>query len=86
VQFTTHAIDYNTSLTFNFSKGECTLEELSERFAFDDSFWKKVGATPGATIRGHWGEWGVKSLPLCKERGRVFFCSLAYKPACAKRT
>jgi hypothetical protein len=74
VQFSTHALDYNTLLAFNFGRGECTREELKERFAFDDGWWQKVGATPGATIRSHWGEWGVKSLPFCKERGRVFFC------------
>jgi hypothetical protein len=73
-QFTSHALDYNTLLAFNFGKGECTREELEERFAFDDGWWQKVGASPGSTIRTHWGEWGINSLPFCKERGRVFFC------------
>ena len=29
---------------------------------------------PGATVRFHWGEWGVNALPFCKQRGRTFFC------------
>lgn len=73
-QFATHALDYYTLLAFNFGRGECTLEELESRFAFDDVWWRKVGASPGATIRFHWGEWGVNSLPFCKQRGRTFFC------------
>lgn len=71
--FTTHALDYNTLLGFNFGRGECTREELEARFAFDDAWWKNVGAKPRATIRAHWGEWGVHALPFCKERGRIFF-------------
>jgi len=74
VQYKTHALDYNTPLTFNFGKGECTRDELDERFAFNDSFWKKVGARPGATLRLHGGECGVKGVPYFKERGHVLFC------------
>jgi hypothetical protein len=74
VQFSTHALDYYTLLAFNFGRGECTPEELEERFAYDAAWWKKVGTSPGATIRFHWGEWGVQSLPYCKKLGRVFFC------------
>ena len=73
VQFATHALDYYTLLGFDFGRGECTREELEARFAFDDAWWGKVGASPGATIRFHWGESGVRSLPFCKQRGRVFF-------------
>lgn len=73
-QFSTHALDYYTLLAFNFGRGECTREELEERFAFDEAWWKKVGTSPGATMRFHWGEWGVNSLPFCKKLGRVFFC------------
>jgi hypothetical protein len=73
-QFSTHALDYNTLLAFNFGKGECTREELDERFAYDDAWWNKVAVRPGATIRFHWGECGVNALRYCKERGRIFFC------------
>lgn len=74
VQFSTHALDYYTLLAFNFGKGECSFEELEQRFAYDDAWWNKVGGRPGATIRFHWGEWGVNALPYCKKRGRIFFC------------
>ena len=69
-----HALDYYHLLVYNFGKGECSRAELEENFAYADQWWEKVGATPGTTLRMHWGEYGVRALPFLKERGHRFFC------------
>ncbi len=74
VQYNTHALDYYNLLVYNFGKGECSEGELEENFAFQDAFWRRVGAYPGATLRFHWGEYGVRALPFLKARGHRFFC------------
>ena len=74
IHYNTHALDYYRLLIYNFGKGECSREELESNFAFADAFWKRVGAFPGATLRFHWGEYGIRSLPFLKKRGHRFFC------------
>lgn len=74
IHYNTHALDYYRLLIYNFGKGECSPEELESNFALADAFWKRVGAIPGATLRFHWGEYGVRALPFLKERGHRFFC------------
>lgn len=74
VHFNAHALDYYTLLVYDFGKGECSAQELKERFGFMDAWWKRVGAQPGTTLRLHWGEYGVKALPLWKARGHRFLC------------
>jgi hypothetical protein len=73
-QYTTHALDYYTLLTYDFGKGEYSTARLEELFACDDRWWRDVGAQPGATVRFHWGEYGLRGLPYLKARGRVFIC------------
>lgn len=74
IHYNTHALDYYRLLIYNFGKGECSQAELESNFAFADAFWNQVGANPGATLRFHWGEYGVRALPFLKERGHRFFC------------
>ena len=74
IHYNTHALDYYRLLIYNFGKGECSQAELESNFAFADAFWKRVGMHPGATLRFHWGEYGVRALPFLKERGHRFFC------------
>ena len=74
IHYNSHALDYYRLLIYNFGKGECSQEELESNFAFADAFWKRVGAYPGATLRFHWGEYGVRALPFLKARGHRFFC------------
>ncbi len=74
IHYNSHALDYYRLLIYNFGKGECSQAELQSNFAFADAFWKRVGAHPCATLRFHWGEYGVGALPFLKERGHRFFC------------
>ena len=74
IHYNSHALDYYRLLIYNFGKGECSQAELESNFAFADAFWNQVGAWPGATLRFHWGEYGVRALPFLKERGHRFFC------------
>ncbi|MCY3767087.1 MAG: hypothetical protein OXH06_16830 [Gemmatimonadetes bacterium] len=74
IHYNSHALDYYRLLIYNFGKGECSQAELQSNFAFADAFWKRVGAHPCATLRFHWGEYGVRALPFLKERGHRFFC------------
>lgn len=74
IHYNSHALDYYRLLIYNFGKGECSQAELESNFAFADAFWKRVGAHPCATLRFHWGEYGVRALPFLKERGHRFFC------------
>ncbi len=74
IHYNSHALDYYRLLIYNFGKGECSQAELESNFAFADAFWNQVGANPGATLRFHWGEYGVRALPFLKERGHRFFC------------
>ena len=71
--FNTHALDYYNLLCYNFGQGECTTDELDQRFALHDAFWDHVGARHCKTFRGHWGEFGVRALPYFKKRGILFF-------------
>jgi len=73
-QYNTHALSYYELMTYDFGRGECARGELERRFAYDDAWWGRVGASPAATNRFHWGEYGRFALPFLKQRGRVFFC------------
>jgi len=70
--FNTHAIDYYELLCYEFGSGECSTDRLEERFAVHDAFWRRVGARHSETFRGHWGEYGVRSLLYFKQRGIRF--------------
>jgi hypothetical protein len=72
--YCTHAMSYYELMSYEFGRGECTLEKLKENFGYEDAWWERVGARPGCTVRLHWGEYGVNALPFYKERGRTFFC------------
>lgn len=74
IRFGAHALDYYELLVYDFGKGEYSHQELERIFAFHDAWWREVGASPGPTLRLHWGEYGVKALPLLKERGYLYFC------------
>jgi hypothetical protein len=74
IQFGVHGLDYYDLLTYRFGQGECSHGELERTMAEVDAFWEEVGAQPGTTLRLHWGEYGVKALPLLKERGYRYFC------------
>jgi hypothetical protein len=74
VRYNGHALDYYSLLIYNFGKGECTEKELTSNFAEYDDLWRKVGTTPGRTLRFHWGEYGARALPYLKERGGRYFC------------
>ncbi|NSW89103.1 MAG: hypothetical protein HPY74_00220 [Firmicutes bacterium] len=74
VSYNSHALDYYNLLYYHYGKGEMSSEELERVFEFEDSWWRRVGATPGKTIRFHLGDCGVNSLPYLKKRGRLFFC------------
>ena len=74
IRYGAHALDYYRLLVYDFGKGEYELDRLREIFAFEDDFWRRVGTRPGPTLRLHWGEYGVRSLPFLKERGYRYFC------------
>ncbi|MFH1919206.1 MAG: hypothetical protein ABIP48_04860 [Planctomycetota bacterium] len=70
--FNTHALGYYELVCYEFGSGECTADQLDERFALHDAFWNRLGARHSETFRGHWGEYGVRALPYLKERGMHF--------------
>jgi hypothetical protein len=74
VQYNSHALDYYKLMTYSFGKSEYSREELKRIFAYEDAWWKNVGVRPTATVRHHWGEYGVDALPFLKERGYLYFC------------
>ena len=74
IRFGAHALDYYELLVYDFGKGEYSCGELERIFALYDTWWGKVGARPGPTLRLHWGEYGVRALPFLKERGYRYFC------------
>ncbi|MDD5678752.1 MAG: hypothetical protein PHW60_12315 [Kiritimatiellae bacterium] len=72
-QFNTHAMDYYDLMIFKFGQGELSDVELKRHFEYESSWWRKVGARPGPTLRFHWTEYGVRALPFLKRTGRLFF-------------
>ncbi len=68
----THAMSYYDLQLYDFGVGEHTPAALRERFARDDSFYERLGVPCARTLRDHWGEIGVASLPFLKERGRLY--------------
>jgi hypothetical protein len=67
----THAMSYYDLQLYNFGVGEHTPSALADRFARDDAFYQCLGVPCARTVRDHWGEIGVASLPFLKDRGRV---------------
>jgi hypothetical protein len=70
----THAMDYYDLQYFDFGVGEYGEEALREHFDAEDAFYRRLGVLPAQTVRLHWGELGVRSLPYLKQRGRTFIC------------
>jgi hypothetical protein len=68
----THAMSYYDLQLYEFGVAEHTPEALRERFARDDAFYQRLGVPCARTMRDHWGEIGVASLPFLKERGRLY--------------
>jgi hypothetical protein len=68
----THAMSYYDLQLYDFGVGEHTPSALRERFARDDAFYQRLGVPCARTMRDHWGEIGVASLPFLKARGRVY--------------
>ena len=68
----THAMSYYDLQLYDFGVGEHSDAALQERFARDDVFYQRLGVPCAKTMRDHWGELGVRSLPYLKARGRVY--------------
>jgi hypothetical protein len=68
----THAMSYYDLQLYDFGVGEHTEAALQARFARDDAFYQRLGVSCAKTMRDHWGEIGVRSLPFLKARGRLY--------------
>jgi len=68
----THAWDYYDLTYYDFGVDEYPRESLEQAFEREDAFYRWLGTEPCTTVRSHWGEHGVRSLPLLKERGRTY--------------
>jgi hypothetical protein len=68
----THAMSYYDLQLYDFGVGEHTPAALRDRFARDDAFYERLGVSCARTMRDHWGEIGVASLPFLKARGRIY--------------
>ena len=67
-----HAWDYYDLAYYDFGVDEYPRETLEEIFQREDAFYRWLGAEPCTTVRSHWGEHGVRSLPFLKQRGRTY--------------
>jgi hypothetical protein len=70
----THGWNYYKLLYYDFGIDEHPDETLKEFFVQEDEFYRWLGVQPCRTVRSHWGEHGVRSLPYLKERGRTLIC------------
>ncbi len=70
----THARDYYDLQYYDFGVGERSEEAMRQLFEQEDDFYRRLGVQPCRTVRIHWGEVGVRSLPYLKARGRTTFC------------
>jgi len=70
----THGWDYYKLQYYDFGIADYTEDEVRELFAREDEFYRWLDVQPCRTVRSHWGEHGVRSLPYLKERGRTFIC------------
>lgn len=62
---------YYDRIYYEFGIGEYPPEALKERFEWEDEFYRRAGLQHSCTVRGHFGEIGVNSLPFLKQRGRT---------------
>ena len=69
-----HGWDYYKLQYYDFGVGDYSDEELRQLFEREDEFYRWLGVKPCRTVRSHWGEHGVRSLPYLKQRGRTLIC------------
>jgi hypothetical protein len=67
--------DYYDRIYYDLGVGEYAPEEIREKFEWEDRFYQWLDLEHCRTVRGHFGEIGVRSLPFLKERGRTELCT-----------
>jgi hypothetical protein len=67
--------DYYDRIYYDLGVGEYSEDVIAEKFAWEDEFYHWLGVKHCRTVRGHFGEIGVRSLPHLKERGRTDLCT-----------
>lgn len=72
VEYCTHAFGYYNLLYQKYGDRQFSNQELEKNFTFEDCWWTNIGAEPTNTIRPHFGEMAVNSLPFLKKRNRLF--------------
>jgi hypothetical protein len=70
----THGWDYYRLMYYDFGVGDYSDDVLRRMFEQEAQFYRWLGVAPCRTVRSHWGEHGVQSLPYLKERDRTFIC------------
>jgi len=69
-----HGWDYYKLQYYDFGVGDYSDEELRQLFEREDEFYRWLGVNPCRTVRSHWGEHGVRSLPYLKQREQTLIC------------
>jgi hypothetical protein len=70
----THGSDYYKLQYYDFGVDDFSEEEVQRLFQMEDDFYRWLGVSPCRTVRSHWGEHGLRSLPYLKERQRTLIC------------
>jgi hypothetical protein len=68
----THGWDYYSLHYYDFGVADYSEEEVQRLFQKEEEFYRWLGVAPCRTVRSHWGEHGVRSLPHLKARQRTF--------------
>lgn len=66
---------YYQRFSYNFGVGEYSIDQLERNYALEDDFYARLGVRHCRTVRGHFGEIGVRALPFLKARDRTFLCT-----------
>ena len=69
-----HGWDYYKLQYYDFGVSDYSEEELRQLFEREDEFYRWLGVNPCRTVRSHWGEHGVRSLPHLKQRELTLIC------------
>jgi hypothetical protein len=68
----THGWGYYNLHYYDFGVADYSPAETERLFLKEDQFYRWLGVQPCRTVRSHWGEHGVRSLPHLKARRRTF--------------
>ena len=67
--------DYYDRIYYDLGVGEYPEEVIRQKFEWEDNFYRWLGTDHCLTVRGHFGEIGVRALAHLKQRGRTVLCT-----------